>query len=392
MAALFTSESVAAGHPDKVCDAISDAIVDACLTIDSQARIAVETLVKGKSEKAVIILAGEVSLEGKVPDYEAIARNTAARIGYTSHAIGMDATSAELCEVQIHITTQSANIAQGVDGQSDDVVGAGDQGMMFGYACDETDVLMPLPIQLAHRMAEKHAAVRKGGSIPYLRPDAKTQVTFEYEDDRPVRLATVLVSTQHDAGIDRDNMIRPDLIEQVIKPVIPAQFADDDYEVFVNPTGNFVIGGPVGDAGLTGRKIIVDTYGGMARHGGGAFSGKDPSKVDRSAAYATRWVAKNLVAAGAARRCEVQVAYAIGMARPVSIYVETFGTEAVDPEKIAACVNDIFDLRPAAIIRDLDLKRPIYKKTAAYGHFGRPEFPWEQTNKTAEVQAALGLN
>ncbi|MBT7132439.1 MAG: methionine adenosyltransferase, partial [Actinobacteria bacterium] len=260
------------------------------------------------------------------------------------------------------------------------------------YACDETDVLMPLPIQLAHRMAEKHAAVRKGGSIPYLRPDAKTQVTFEYEDDRPVRLATVLVSTQHDAGIDRDNMIRPDLIEQVIKPVIPAQFADDDYEVFVNPTGNFVIGGPVGDAGLTGRKIIVDTYGGMARHGGGAFSGKDPSKVDRSAAYATRWVAKNLVAAGAARRCEVQVAYAIGMARPVSIYVETFGTEAVDPEKIAACVNDIFDLRPAAIIRDLDLKRPIYKKTAAYGHFGRPEFPWEQTNKTAEVQAALGLN
>ncbi|MBT3747194.1 MAG: methionine adenosyltransferase [Actinobacteria bacterium] len=390
----FTSESVSEGHPDKMADQISDTILDAMLEEDAESRVACETLIT----TGLVVVAGEVTCDGYV-DIPRLVRNTIKEIGYDREDFGFDG---ETCGVMVTLDAQSPDIAQGIDKSEEtrtgstqtdlDSQGAGDQGMMFGYACDETDVLMPLPIQLAHRMAEKHAAVRKGGSIPYLRPDAKTQVTFEYEDDRPVRLATVLVSTQHDAGIDRDNMIRPDLIEQVIKPVIPAQFADDDYEVFVNPTGNFVIGGPVGDAGLTGRKIIVDTYGGMARHGGGAFSGKDPSKVDRSAAYATRWVAKNLVAAGAARRCEVQVAYAIGMARPVSIYVETFGTEAVDPEKIAACVNDIFDLRPAAIIRDLDLKRPIYKKTAAYGHFGRPEFPWEQTNKTAEVQAALGLN
>ncbi|MBT5084943.1 MAG: methionine adenosyltransferase [Actinobacteria bacterium] len=390
----FTSESVSEGHPDKMADQISDTILDAMLEEDAESRVACETLIT----TGLVVVAGEVTCNGYV-DIPRLVRNTIKEIGYDREDFGFDG---ETCGVMVTLDAQSPDIAQGIDKSEEtrtgstqtdlDSQGAGDQGMMFGYACDETDVLMPLPIQLAHRMAEKHAAVRKGGSIPYLRPDAKTQVTFEYEDDRPVRLATVLVSTQHDAGIDRDNMIRPDLIEQVIKPVIPAQFADDDYEVFVNPTGNFVIGGPVGDAGLTGRKIIVDTYGGMARHGGGAFSGKDPSKVDRSAAYATRWVAKNLVAAGAARRCEVQVAYAIGMARPVSIYVETFGTEAVDPEKIAACVNDIFDLRPAAIIRDLDLKRPIYKKTAAYGHFGRPEFPWEQTNKTAEVQAALGLN
>ncbi len=390
----FTSESVSEGHPDKMADQISDTILDAMLEEDAESRVACETLIT----TGLVVVAGEVICDGYV-DIPRLVRNTIKEIGYDREDFGFDG---ETCGVMVTLDAQSPDIAQGIDKSEEtrtgstqtdlDSQGAGDQGMMFGYACDETDVLMPLPIQLAHRMAEKHAAVRKGGSIPYLRPDAKTQVTFEYEDDRPVRLATVLVSTQHDAGIDRDNMIRPDLIEQVIKPVIPAQFADDDYEVFVNPTGNFVIGGPVGDAGLTGRKIIVDTYGGMARHGGGAFSGKDPSKVDRSAAYATRWVAKNLVAAGAARRCEVQVAYAIGMARPVSIYVETFGTEAVDPEKIAACVNDIFDLRPAAIIRDLDLKRPIYKKTAAYGHFGRPEFPWEQTNKTAEVQAALGLN
>jgi S-adenosylmethionine synthetase len=377
-----------------MADQISDTILDAMLQEDAESRVACETLIT----TGLVVVAGEVTCDGYV-DIPRLVRNTIKEIGYDREDFGFDG---ETCGVMVTLDAQSPDIAQGIDKSEEtrtgstqtdlDSQGAGDQGMMFGYACDETDVLMPLPIQLAHRMAEKHAAVRKGGSIPYLRPDAKTQVTFEYEDDRPVRLATVLVSTQHDAGIDRDNMIRPDLIEQVIKPVIPAQFADDDYEVFVNPTGNFVIGGPVGDAGLTGRKIIVDTYGGMARHGGGAFSGKDPSKVDRSAAYATRWVAKNLVAAGAARRCEVQVAYAIGMARPVSIYVETFGTEAVDPEKIAACVNDIFDLRPAAIIRDLDLKRPIYKKTAAYGHFGRPEFPWEQTNKTAEVQAALGLN
>ena len=390
----FTSESVSEGHPDKMADQISDTILDAMLQEDAESRVACETLIT----TGLVVVAGEVTCDGYV-DIPRLVRNTIKEIGYDREDFGFDG---ETCGVMVTLDAQSPDIAQGIDKSEEtragatqtdlDNQGAGDQGMMFGYACDETDVLMPLPIQLAHRMAEKHAAVRKGGSIPYLRPDAKTQVTFEYEDDRPVRLATVLVSTQHDAGIDRDSMIRPDLIEQIIKPVIPEQFADDDYEVFVNPTGNFVIGGPVGDAGLTGRKIIVDTYGGMARHGGGAFSGKDPSKVDRSAAYATRWVAKNLVAAGAARRCEVQVAYAIGMARPVSIYVETFGTEAVDPDQIAACVNEIFDLRPAAIIRDLDLKRPIYKETAAYGHFGRPQFPWEQTNKVAEVQAALGLN
>jgi S-adenosylmethionine synthetase len=267
--------------------------------------------------------------------------------------------------------------------------------MMFGYACDETDALMPLPIHLAHRMAEKHAEVRKAGTIPYLRPDAKTQVTFEYEDNRPVRLKTVLVSTQHNDGIDRDSMIRPDLIEHVIRPVIPEEFADDDYDVHVNPTGRFVIGGPVGDAGLTGRKIIVDTYGGMARHGGGAFSGKDPSKVDRSAAYATRWVAKNLVAAGAASRCEIQVAYAIGMARPMSVLVETFGTETVDRAAIEKAVDEVFDLRPGAILRDLDLRRPIYRTSAAYGHFGREAtdglFPWEKTDRVDDVKSALGL-
>ena len=264
--------------------------------------------------------------------------------------------------------------------------------MMFGYACDETEALMPLPIQVANRMAERHAEIRKAGNIPYLRPDGKTQVTFDYEDNKPVRLNTVLVSTQHNDGIDRDAIIRPDLIEHVIRPTIPEEYREDDYTVLVNPTGRFVVGGPVGDAGLTGRKIIVDTYGGIARHGGGAFSGKDPSKVDRSAAYATRWVAKNIVAAGAASRCEVQVAYAIGMARPVSILVETFGTEKVDPVKIEDAIQEIFDLRPAAIINDLDLRRPIYKSTAAYGHFGREEFPWEQVNRADDVRSHLGLN
>ncbi|MBT4303886.1 MAG: methionine adenosyltransferase, partial [Actinobacteria bacterium] len=310
----FTSESVSEGHPDKMADQISDTILDAMLQEDAESRVACETLIT----TGLVVVAGEVTCDGYV-DIPRLVRNTIKEIGYDREDFGFDG---ETCGVMVTLDAQSPDIAQGIDKSEEtragatqtdlDNQGAGDQGMMFGYACDETDVLMPLPIQLAHRMAEKHAAVRKGGSIPYLRPDAKTQVTFEYEDDRPVRLATVLVSTQHDAGIDRDSMIRPDLIEQIIKPVIPEQFADDDYEVFVNPTGNFVIGGPVGDAGLTGRKIIVDTYGGMARHGGGAFSGKDPSKVDRSAAYATRWVAKNLVAAGAARRCEVQVAYAIG--------------------------------------------------------------------------------
>jgi S-adenosylmethionine synthetase len=305
----------------------------------------------------------------------------------------------------VAIDEQSSDIAQGVDdseeirsgrsGESDqmDQQGAGDQGMMFGYACNETEVLMPLPIHVAHRMAERLAEVRKAGTVPYLRPDGKTQVTFEYEDHKPVRLSTVLISTQHNDGIDRDQMIRPDLLENVIRPIIPEPYRDDDFEVYVNPTGRFVVGGPVGDAGLTGRKIIVDTYGGMARHGGGAFSGKDPSKVDRSAAYATRWVAKNVVAAGAADRCEVQVAYAIGMARPVSVMVETFGTSHVDPEKIASAVQDVFDLRPAAIIRDLELRRPVFKATAAYGHFGREGdgFTWERTDRAADLKSALGL-
>jgi len=391
----FTSESVTEGHPDKMADQISDAILDAMLSEDPESRVACETLVT----TGLVVVAGEVTCDGWV-DIPSTVRDTIKGIGYDNEDYGFDGAT---CGVMVAIDAQSGDIARGVDaseetrsgasGEEDDLdrQGAGDQGMMFGYASDETDVLMPLPIHLAHRMAERHAAVRRAGTIPYLRPDAKTQVTFEYEDDRPVRLRTVLVSTQHNDGIDRDRMIRPDLIEQVIAPVIPEQFADDDYEVHVNPTGRFVIGGPVGDAGLTGRKIIVDTYGGMARHGGGAFSGKDPSKVDRSAAYATRWVAKNLVAAGAARRCEVQVAYAIGMAHPVSVLVETFGTETVDPMRISDCISELFDLRPAAIIRDLDLKRPIYLPTAAYGHFGRDGFPWEQVNRADEVRSFLGL-
>ena len=391
----FTSESVTEGHPDKMADQISDAVLDAMLVEDPESRVACETLVT----TGLVVVAGEVTCKGYV-DIPAIVRNTIKEIGYDREDFGFDG---DTCGVMVSLDSQSSDIAQGIDDSEEarsalstdeedlDRQGAGDQGMMFGYACDETEELMPLPINLAQQMAERHASVRKSGSIPYLRPDAKTQVTFDYEDDQPVRLKTILVSTQHNDGIDRDSMIRPDLIDEVIRPVIPEQFADDDYQVYVNPTGRFVIGGPVGDAGLTGRKIIVDTYGGMARHGGGAFSGKDPSKVDRSAAYAARWVAKNLVAAGAARRCEVQVAYAIGMARPVSIYVETFGTETVDPQKISNCVNEIFDLRPAAIIRDLDLKRPIYKDTAAYGHFGREKFPWEQTGRVEEIRSALGL-
>ena len=391
----FTSESVTEGHPDKIADQISDAILDAMLREDPESRVACETLVT----TGLVVVAGEVTCNGYV-DIATIVRETIKDIGYDNEDYGFDGGT---CGVMIALDAQSTDIARGVDASEEtrsgssseeddlDRQGAGDQGMMFGYASDETDVLMPLPIHLAHRMAERHADVRKSGSIPYLRPDGKTQVTFEYEDDRPVRLRTVLISTQHNPGIDRDRMIRPDLIEQVITPVIPEQFADDDYEVHVNPTGRFVIGGPVGDAGLTGRKIIVDTYGGMARHGGGAFSGKDPSKVDRSAAYATRWVAKNLVAAGAVRRCEVQVAYAIGMAHPVSVLVETFGTETVDPAKISDCITELFDLRPAAIIRDLDLKRQAYLPTAAYGHFGREEFPWEQANRTDDVRSFLGL-
>jgi S-adenosylmethionine synthetase len=395
----FTSESVSEGHPDKMADQISDSILDAMLEQDPTSRVACETMVT----TGLAIVVGEITTEAYV-DIPGTVRQTICDIGYDREAFGYDGNT---CGVMVAIDEQSADISQGVtaseevrsgvagEGDPLDLQGAGDQGMMFGYASNETDVLMPLPIHIAHRLAERHAEVRKAGTIPYLRPDAKTQVTFEYEDNKPVRLATVLVSTQHNDGIDRDSMIRPDLIERIIEPVIPEQFAEDDYQVHVNPTGRFVIGGPVGDAGLTGRKIIVDTYGGMARHGGGAFSGKDPSKVDRSAAYATRWVAKNLVAAGAAERCEVQVAYAIGMARPVSVLVETFGTETVDREAIAAAVDEIFDLRPAAIMRDLDLRRPIYRPTAAYGHFGREAtdglFPWEATDRVDDVKSALGL-
>lgn len=391
----FTSESVSEGHPDKMADQISDAVLDAMLSEDPESRVACETLIT----TGLVVVAGEVTTRGYV-DIPSIVRETICEIGYDREDFGFDGHT---CGVMVALDSQSSDIARGVDdseevrsgtsGEEDylDRQGAGDQGMMFGFACDETDVLMPLPIHVAHRMAERHAEVRKAGTIPYLRPDAKTQVTFEYEGNRPVRLRNVLISTQHNDGIDRDSMIRPDLIEQVIRPAVPAEFADDDYEVHVNPTGRFVIGGPVGDTGLTGRKIIVDTYGGMARHGGGAFSGKDPSKVDRSAAYATRWVAKNLVAAGAATRCEVQVAYGIGMSRPVSVFVETFGTETVDPDRISACVQEVFDLRPAAIIRDLGLKAPIYRKTAAYGHFGRDGFSWEATDRVDDVRSALGL-
>jgi S-adenosylmethionine synthetase len=391
----FTSESVSEGHPDKMADQISDAVLDAMLEKDPESRVACETMIT----TGLVVVAGEVTTSEYV-DIPKTVRETICEIGYDREDFGFDGHT---CGVMVALDSQSSDIARGVDdseevrsgisGEEDELdrQGAGDQGMMFGFACDETDVLMPLPIHLAHRMAERHAEVRKAGTIPYLRPDAKTQVTFEYEGNRPVRLRKVLISTQHNDGIDRDSMIRPDLIEQVIRPVVPAQFADDDYEVIVNPTGRFVIGGPVGDTGLTGRKIIVDTYGGMARHGGGAFSGKDPSKVDRSAAYATRWVAKNLVAAGAAARCEVQVAYAIGMSRPVSVHVDTFGTEMVDPDRISACVQEVFDLRPAAIIRDLGLKAPIYRKTAAYGHFGRDGFSWEATDRVDDVRSALGL-
>jgi S-adenosylmethionine synthetase len=394
---LFTSESVTEGHPDKMADQISDSILDALLENDPNSRVACETLVT----TGLAIVAGEITTSGYV-DIPSIVRRTICGIGYDRESFGYDGNT---CGVMVAIDEQSSDIAQGVDdseevrsgksGEEDilDKQGAGDQGIMFGYACDETDVLMPLPIHIAHRLAERLAEVRKAGTVPYLRPDGKTQVTFEYDGNRPVRLKTVLISTQHNDGVDRDSMIRPDLVENVIEPVIPEQFRDDKYDVYVNPTGRFVIGGPVGDAGLTGRKIIVDTYGGMARHGGGAFSGKDPSKVDRSAAYASRWVAKNVVAAGAATRCEVQLAYAIGMARPISILVETFGTERVDKAAIERAVGEIFDLRPAAIIRDLDLRKPKYAATAAYGHFGRvgEGFTWEHTDRVNDLKSALNL-
>ncbi|GDX27448.1 S-adenosylmethionine synthase [Actinomycetes bacterium] len=391
----FTSESVTEGHPDKVADQVSDAVLDAILAEDPHARVACETLVT----TGLCLVSGEITTDAYV-DIAETARSVIKGIGYTNADFGFDGKT---CGVLVALDAQSPDIAQGVNkseevrgrtGSDDlDLQGAGDQGMMFGYACNETSTLMPLPIHLAHRLAERLTQVRKSSQIPYLRPDGKTQVTFDYEDGKPVRLNTVLISTQHDDGIDRDTVIRPDLIEQVIRPMIPAQFAQDDYSIFINPTGKFVLGGPHADTGLTGRKIIVDTYGGMGRHGGGAFSGKDPSKVDRSAAYAARWVAKHVVATGVADRCEVQVAYAIGMAHPVSILVETFGTETIAVEKIEAAVKATFDLRPAAIVRDLKLKRPIYLQTAAYGHFGRelPDFEWEKLSRLSEFSSALGL-
>ena len=391
----FTSESVTEGHPDKIADQVSDAVLDAILAADPDGRVACETLLT----TGLCVVAGEVTTREYV-DIPTIARNTIKSIGYDRESFGFDGNT---CGVIVAIDEQSPDIGQGVDtseevrsGKSgEDLLnaqGAGDQGMMFGYACNETEALMPLPIWLAHRMAERLAEARRSDVIPYLRPDGKTQVTFDYEGSEPVRLRTVLISTQHAPGIDRDSMIRPDLIEHVIRPVVPEKFRDDDYTVLVNPTGQFVLGGPHADTGLTGRKIIVDTYGGMARHGGGAFSGKDPSKVDRSAAYAARWVAKHVVASGAATRCEVQVAYAIGVAQPVSILVETFGTETVEPFRIEQAVRDVFDLRPAAIINELNLRQPIYRRTAAYGHFGRdePGFTWEQLGNLESFKAAVG--
>ena len=392
----FTSESVTEGHPDKMADQVSDAVLDAILAEDPNGRVACETLLT----TGLCVVAGEITTSAYV-DIPKLAREVINGIGYDNALYGFDGNT---CGVIVSIDEQSPDIAQGVDkseevrttGHAEDQLelqGAGDQGMMFGYACDETPDLMPMPIWMAHRLAERLSEVRKAGAVPYLRPDGKTQVTVEYEHGKPVRLSHVLISTQHQDGVDRDTVIRPDLIEQVIRPIVPAQFADDDYDVHINPTGKFVISGPYGDTGLTGRKIIVDTYGGMGRHGGGAFSGKDPSKVDRSAAYAARWVAKHVVASGAATRCEVQVAYAIGMAHPVSILVETFGTETVENAKIVQAVRDVFDLRPGAIVRDLDLKRPIYRKTAAYGHFGRnlPEFTWEQVSRLDDFMRAVGV-
>jgi S-adenosylmethionine synthetase len=392
---LFTSESVTEGHPDKVADQISDAVLDEVLANDpfpDRSRVACETLVT----TGLVVVAGEISTETYV-DIARVARDTVIGVGYDKAAAGFDGRT---CGVLVAIDEQSPDIAGGVDASYEqreasasdelDILGAGDQGMMFGYACRETDALMPMPIHLAHRLAERLAGARKSGVVPYLRPDGKTQVTVAYRNDVPVALERILISTQHQPDIDNETLLRPDLIEHVIEPVIPGGLDWDHTQVLVNPSGKFELGGPHADAGLTGRKIIVDTYGGMARHGGGAFSGKDPTKVDRSAAYAARWVAKTIVAAGLANRAELQVAYAIGVAHPVSVSLQTFGTEAHDPDKILAGVQDVFDLRPAAIIRDLGLRRPIFKATAAYGHFGREGFPWEDTGRAEALRDAAG--
>lgn len=395
---LFTSESVTEGHPDKVADQVSDSILDAVLANETEdpsyTRVACETLVT----TGLVVVAGEIRTQGYV-DMAKVVRDRINAIGYDDGEIGFDG---DACGVLITIDEQSADIAQGVDKALEtradgaasevDTLGAGDQGMMFGYACDETDELMPTAIHLAHRMAERLAAVRKDGTMGYLRPDGKTQVTVAYEGDRPVAVETVVVSTQHRPGIDLADHLAPDVIEHVVRPLLPDGLDTDDTRFIINPTGKFVVGGPVGDAGLTGRKIIVDTYGGSARHGGGAFSGKDATKVDRSAAYATRWVAKNIVAAGLASRAELQVAYAIGVSHPVSLSLETFGTEQADPERILAAVREVFDLRPGAIIRDLDLRSPGFVETAAYGHFGRSgdRFTWERTDRADALRAAAG--
>ena len=391
---LFTSESVTEGHPDKIADQISDAILDSLIGQDKKSRVAVETLIT----TGQVHVAGEVTTDAYA-DVTGIVRETVLNIGYDSSVKGFDGNS---CGVSVSIGQQSQDIAQGVDDAYEnrvassvdplDLQGAGDQGLMFGYACDDTKELMPLPIWLAHELAAQLSKVRKSGALPYLRPDGKTQVTIEYEGDKAVALNTVVISSQHSEEVSVEKQLTPEIIEQVINPILSKiDLPKNDLRILINPTGRFVIGGPMGDAGLTGRKIIVDTYGGMARHGGGAFSGKDPSKVDRSAAYAMRWVAKNVVAAGFARRCEVQVAYAIGKAQPVGLFVETFGTETVPVGKIQDAVLQVFDLRPAAIIRDLDLLRPIYSKTSAYGHFGRElkEFTWESTSRVDALRAAI---